>query len=129
MIEMIPFTVNHHILWMKFLQRKLTNLSKGRLRLHFQRSSLQSIGISTSFYSASWIPGDGVKVFLYAGNNGSSSDILRCKDLPKQLKIVSVVINQSWLGIEVLIKGREKSQKFKVIEGFKVNQISIKDQR
>ena len=42
MIEMIPFTVNHHILWMKFLQRKLTNLSKGRLRLHFQRSSLQS---------------------------------------------------------------------------------------
>ena len=70
-----------------------------------------------------------VKVFLYAGNNGSSSDILRCKDLPKQLKIVSVVINQSWLGIEVLIKGREQSQKFKVIEGFKVNQISIKDQR
>ena len=36
-----------------------------------------------------------VKVLLYAGNNGSSSDILRCKDLPKQLKIVSVIINQS----------------------------------
>ena len=28
-----------------------------------------------------------VKAFQYASNKGSSSDILRCKDLPKQLKI------------------------------------------
>ena len=105
MIERIPSSLL--ITSCEGFAEEATNLSKGRLRLHFQRSSLQSMGISTKICSASWIPGIGVgppkpageyhwngwgpqleklkivkhnavKAFQYAGNKGSSSDILRC---------------------------------------------------